>query len=452
MMGLVCRYHTRKKTGLPKTEKSMDASVMELLWGTLVWWLMRILHLVVLAVGVPLLIIYPMFVGLLLLDVPQRMILFLSNVNYPFGVDWDKPEVFGFSPNKAHNLKIRTRDGIHIGAWHILPSSYYRALTRSLEITHPSSKKGAFVTEDLQNQALKDRPVVLYFHGNAGNRAAPNRIETYKNFSEKLNLNVVTIDYRGFGNSEGTPSEDGLALDARAAWDWLLQRGVPPSNIILVGHSLGTGVATRLARDLSDDNLTTPPNLPAPSSSNPRTPPSPTLPLNSVSSNSSPSSNPSPTSPPSQTPPIAYPRSLRLPLPRAAPLVSVVDHPWGSGPGDSLSSCEMVVWGGVAAHRGLQDVVGMCGRKRAGVCGEVKGGQLLEGCEEEEWGWELEGRRWRSERRVVEERGDEVGVELFGPRGPTRMMLLELHHAHHNNVQAHDLTYDTIETFCNITL
>ena len=73
--------------------------------------------------------------------------------------------------------------------------------------------------------------------------------------TERLNVNVVAIDYRGFGNSEGTPTEDGLALDARAAWDWLMDQGVHAGNIVLLGHSLGTGVATRLARDLSKDPM-----------------------------------------------------------------------------------------------------------------------------------------------------------------------------------------------------
>lgn len=39
------------------------------------------------------------------------------------------------------------------------------------------------------------------------------------------NVNVITIDYRGFGNSQGTPSEEGLRMDARATWDWLVERG-----------------------------------------------------------------------------------------------------------------------------------------------------------------------------------------------------------------------------------
>lgn len=47
------------------------------------------------------------------------------------------------------------------------------------------------------------------------------------------NVNVITIDYRGFGNSEGTPSEEGLRMDARATWDWLRQRG--GNNTMVVG-------------------------------------------------------------------------------------------------------------------------------------------------------------------------------------------------------------------------
>jgi pimeloyl-ACP methyl ester carboxylesterase len=65
---------------------------------------------------------------------------------------------------------------------------------------------------------------------------------------------VIAIDYRGFGDSQGEPTEDGLALDAKAAWDWLMERkaaiGVPEAertrNVLVVGQSLGTGVAVAL--------------------------------------------------------------------------------------------------------------------------------------------------------------------------------------------------------------
>lgn len=57
------------------------------------------------------------------------------------------------------------------------------------------------------------------------------------------------VDYRGYGGNPGSPTEEGLALDARAAADWLEAAGHPPDRTIYVGESLGTGVATRLAVD-----------------------------------------------------------------------------------------------------------------------------------------------------------------------------------------------------------
>jgi abhydrolase domain-containing protein 12 len=186
----------------------------------------------------------------------------------PFFVDWDKPERFGFAKKRVRNLFLTTKDGLRIGAWHILPSSFYKSNLSENLVSEDSTS--TLDIEFLQISALKKRPVFIYFHGNAGNRAAPARIETYKRLSERLDVNILTIDYRGFGNSEGSPSEEGLALDARAACDYLISNNgtyytffyidtqnysnnlciVDPKNIYILGHSLGTGVATLLARDL----------------------------------------------------------------------------------------------------------------------------------------------------------------------------------------------------------
>jgi fermentation-respiration switch protein FrsA (DUF1100 family) len=87
--------------------------------------------------------------------------------------------------------------------------------------------------------------VLLFFHGNAGNIS--HRGDSIAIFSE-LGLDVLIIDYRGYGHSDGSPSELGLYRDADAAWRWLTQeRGVPPNQIVLFGRSLGGAVATRLA-------------------------------------------------------------------------------------------------------------------------------------------------------------------------------------------------------------
>ena len=90
-----------------------------------------------------------------------------------------------------------------------------------------------------------NRGVLLFLHGNAGNISG--RIEAMEPFL-RLGLNVFVFDYRGYGRSTGTPSEEGLYRDAEAAWSYLTDaRGMPPNRIILFGRSLGGGVATWLA-------------------------------------------------------------------------------------------------------------------------------------------------------------------------------------------------------------
>lgn len=66
-------------------------------------------------------------------------------------------------------------------------------------------------------------------------------------------VHVVTIDYRGFGESEGSPSEEGLVEDAISAYQWIHEQCTESSpQIVIYGQSLGTGVATRLAKHLCD--------------------------------------------------------------------------------------------------------------------------------------------------------------------------------------------------------
>lgn len=103
--------------------------------------------------------------------------------------------------------------------------------------------------------ALKSRPTVLFFHGNAATRAFSTRILYYQAFTSRLGANVLAIDYRGFGDSTGEPSEPGLITDGRAAWDWLIEQGAKEGDIAIVGHSLGTGVASQLGAQLEDDGI-----------------------------------------------------------------------------------------------------------------------------------------------------------------------------------------------------
>ena len=68
-------------------------------------------------------------------------------------------------------------------------------------------------------------------------------------FQQQLDVDFVLYDYRGYGDSSGTPDEQGTYADGRAVYDWLVARGVPASRIVLFGESLGCAVSVQLALD-----------------------------------------------------------------------------------------------------------------------------------------------------------------------------------------------------------
>ncbi len=98
---------------------------------------------------------------------------------------------------------------------------------------------GWFVPADAPRGAL------LFFHGNAGNIS--HRLDSLRMFHE-LGLSTFIFDYRGYGRSEGKPSEQGTYRDAAAAWRYLaVERSVPPESIVYFGRSLGSSIAAHLA-------------------------------------------------------------------------------------------------------------------------------------------------------------------------------------------------------------
>lgn len=119
------------------------------------------------------------------------------------------PEAFAL---RAEELSVRTEDGLRLHGWWI---------------------KG------------NGRWALLYFHGNAGNVA--DRLARAKILNERFGLDILLVDYRGYGRSEGSPSEDGLARDGRAVYQEALRRGFGADRILLFGESLGSGVAIPLA-------------------------------------------------------------------------------------------------------------------------------------------------------------------------------------------------------------
>ncbi|XP_039764174.1 protein ABHD13 isoform X2 [Pararge aegeria] len=93
------------------------------------------------------------------------------------------------------------------------------------------------------------KPTMIFFHGNAGNIGQ--RLANASGFYHKLNINILLVEYRGYGLSEGSPSERGLYLDAQCAFDYIMQRSdIDHSKIIVFGRSLGGAVAIDLASRL----------------------------------------------------------------------------------------------------------------------------------------------------------------------------------------------------------
>lgn len=101
--------------------------------------------------------------------------------------------------------------------------------------------------------AQNARGTMLFCHGNGGNIG--HRIDFLEIFN-KLKLNVFIFDYRGYGKSPGRPSEKGIYLDAKGAYDYLSGRAdIDKDKIVLYGESLGGAVVIDLAKKIKASGL-----------------------------------------------------------------------------------------------------------------------------------------------------------------------------------------------------
>ena len=93
-----------------------------------------------------------------------------------------------------------------------------------------------------------EAPVFLVFHGNAGHIG--HRSNKFS-FLTGTGAGQLLAEYRGYGGNPGSPDEKGLYADARSVWEWLVNEGIPADRVVLYGESLGSGVATKIAAELS---------------------------------------------------------------------------------------------------------------------------------------------------------------------------------------------------------
>lgn len=113
------------------------------------------------------------------------------------------------------DLEVTTADGVRLHGWHI--------------------------------PAANARGTVLFMHGNAGNIS--HRLDSIRIFN-RLGLSVLIFDYRGYGQSEGKPSEAGVLSDGQAAWHHLVREiGERAERVIVFGRSLGGAPAAAVAAD-----------------------------------------------------------------------------------------------------------------------------------------------------------------------------------------------------------
>lgn len=115
--------------------------------------------------------------------------------------------------------------------------------------------RGDLLEKDQATPTTDRGPVILYFPGNAGNRR-------YRfpplSLLGSLGAQVVLVDYRGYGDNAGKPTEADLAKDARTIWNHLTTTlGIDPKRIVIYGESLGGGVGSRLASELCQEGIET---------------------------------------------------------------------------------------------------------------------------------------------------------------------------------------------------
>lgn len=143
------------------------------------------------------------------------MVMFQRNMVYLPDPTTPAPERWGLDDMVP--VMVATADGLRLTGWHRSPT-------------------------------VVGRPTVVLFHGNAGHIGMRGfKVRWYLD----AGYGVLLAGYRGYAGNPGSPSEDGLYADARAALDFLAIQGVEGAKLVLYGESLGTGVAVQMATERS---------------------------------------------------------------------------------------------------------------------------------------------------------------------------------------------------------
>ncbi len=134
----------------------------------------------------------------------QRSMIYFPDKNKP-------PHVEG-----VQSVKVTSEDGQKIESWYFPPS-------------------------------IEGKPVIIYFHGNAGHYG--HRIHKAIHYLQ-AGYGVLLAEYRGYGGNDGKPTEEGIYLDARVQMNWLInEQKISTDNIVIYGESIGSGPAVQMATE-----------------------------------------------------------------------------------------------------------------------------------------------------------------------------------------------------------
>jgi fermentation-respiration switch protein FrsA (DUF1100 family) len=163
-------------------------------------------------------IVYWYIIILVMLGLFQRSLIY-----QPTRASVIDPLAIGLEAGRVEKVSVPAADGLSLNGWFV-PA-------------FPAPHNGS------------PHPTVIYFPGNAGHRA--HRGLDLDQLS-RMGVDAYLVDYRGYADNPGKPNEVDFATDAQAVWKFVtVTRHVPPSQVVLLGESLGGGVATRLASELS---------------------------------------------------------------------------------------------------------------------------------------------------------------------------------------------------------
>ncbi|HJO39064.1 MAG: alpha/beta hydrolase [Vicinamibacterales bacterium] len=130
-------------------------------------------------------------------------------IYFPIGPLAAEPRDYGLD---AEELRLRASDGVELHGWHFRENG--------------------------------DR-VLVWFHGNAGNIS--HRLDNAQRLVRRFGLDIILVDYRGYGLSDGTPDEAGLYLDGLAMYQAALDAGFASGQVVVFGRSIGAAVALDVA-------------------------------------------------------------------------------------------------------------------------------------------------------------------------------------------------------------